>query len=83
MCAVRMRIHDARALSTPPTLGEMGFELIHAPTALTRDDFLNDEMVKSVYYAEASLAIEALTGAARVCAVRESCSVPPHSMPRS
>jgi hypothetical protein len=69
------RVHDARALETPPTLSTMGFELIHAPTTLSYDEFLDDDKVRAVYYAEAALAIEAITGARRVVAIRELGSV--------
>lgn len=59
----QMVIADARHLERRPTLDVEGFELWDAPTAV--GDFLDDEVVRTSYYAEAIELALAATGASR------------------
>jgi hypothetical protein len=54
-------IADARMLQPPPMLHREGFTLCNAPTCVT--DFLDDDAIRRVYYAEAAELARAATGA--------------------
>ena len=56
-----VRIADARAMNSPPTLHTEGFELRDAPTSLA--DFGDEDAIKSRYYAEAAELAKGVTGA--------------------
>ncbi len=58
-----MEIRDARAALQPPSIQREGFQLRDAPSAVR--DFLDDEVVKAVYYPEASELALSVTGARR------------------
>jgi hypothetical protein len=58
-----MRITDARSLSSRPSLHCEGFELRDAPTAVV--NFLDEEVITTVYYNEAAELALAATGATR------------------
>jgi hypothetical protein len=58
-----MRIIDARSLSSRPSLHAEGFELRAAPTAVV--NFLHEEAISTVYYAEAAELALVATGATR------------------
>jgi hypothetical protein len=62
-CEFRMsevRIADARAMASCPTIHEEGFELWDAPTSV---DFRDEEAIRSRYYAEAAELAKCVTGA--------------------
>jgi len=56
-------IADARASSTPPSLGQEGYALLDAPSSVA--DFRDETAVRQVYYAEMAELARAATGAAR------------------
>ena len=56
-----VRIDDARSLESAPTLSREGFRLCDAPTKVS--DFLNEDAIRTVYYAEAADLARAATGA--------------------
>jgi hypothetical protein len=58
-----MEIRDARTAEHPPSILREGFELRDAPSAVR--DFLDDETVTRVYYAEARELALSVTGAQR------------------
>ncbi|MCX4163089.1 MULTISPECIES: CmcJ/NvfI family oxidoreductase [Paraburkholderia] len=58
-----MPITDARSFAQPPSIHREGFELRAAPTAVK--DFLDADVVKTVYYREAMELALAVTGASR------------------
>jgi len=58
-----VRIADGRVLASPPSLQEQGFELRDAPSDV--GDFLNEDAVTRVYYAEVAELARVVTGARR------------------
>lgn len=58
---VPVRIGDARAMVSPPTIHSEGFELWDAPTSMV--DFENEEAIRGCYYAEAAELAKCVTGA--------------------
>lgn len=61
--AIAVPILDARGLVPPPSIDGAGFELWDAPSEV--GDFLDEELVKAVYYREAAELALAATGAHR------------------
>jgi hypothetical protein len=59
-----MAIADCRLLSPAATIDNAGFELLHAPSAIT--DFYNDEEVRSQYYPEVASLLRRVLGALEV-----------------
>jgi hypothetical protein len=59
-----VRIADARAMASPPSIQREGFELWDAPTAMA--DFDDEDAVRSCYYAEAAELARCVTGADHV-----------------
>jgi len=59
LCAVR--ISDARAMASPPSIHHEGFELWDAPTSV--EDFDDEDTVRSRYYGEAAELAKCVTGA--------------------
>jgi hypothetical protein len=60
-----VKIRDARFAPTPFTLEENGFTLASHPTALSREEFYEDALVKERYYPELARGLEQLTGATK------------------
>lgn len=60
----RVRIHDLRMMTTPPSLDREGFQIIEHPTAC--QDLYDDEEIRRVYYPECEAAVAKATGATRV-----------------
>eukprot|EP00933_Yihiella_yeosuensis_P072513 TRINITY_DN80924_c0_g1_i1.p1 TRINITY_DN80924_c0_g1~~TRINITY_DN80924_c0_g1_i1.p1 ORF type:complete len:488 (-),score=91.27 TRINITY_DN80924_c0_g1_i1:82-1545(-) len=60
---VNKLMRDARLLDHPPCMDSMGFALVPQDTGLSREDFLNDEKVKSVYYKQCEDLVKQVTGA--------------------
>jgi hypothetical protein len=58
-----VRITDVRTVESKPTLGIQGFELFTAPSAVR--DFLDDDAIRRVYYAETAELARRATGAER------------------
>eukprot|EP00928_Gymnodinium_smaydae_P020892 TRINITY_DN18082_c0_g2_i1.p1 TRINITY_DN18082_c0_g2~~TRINITY_DN18082_c0_g2_i1.p1 ORF type:complete len:844 (-),score=111.38 TRINITY_DN18082_c0_g2_i1:160-2691(-) len=56
-------VRDARMLPTPPTVETLGFALRHQPTGMSREDFYDDEKVRSRYYKLCEEVIKIETGA--------------------
>jgi hypothetical protein len=56
-----VRIADARAMASPPSIHVEGFELWDAPTAMV--DFRDEDAVRSRYYAETAALAKYVTGA--------------------
>eukprot|EP00658_Telonema_sp_P-2_P033261 TRINITY_DN24449_c0_g1_i1.p1 TRINITY_DN24449_c0_g1~~TRINITY_DN24449_c0_g1_i1.p1 ORF type:complete len:452 (-),score=109.30 TRINITY_DN24449_c0_g1_i1:140-1495(-) len=63
---VKVTVQDARRLESPPTLEGMGFGLIPHPTGMAKEDFYDDNLVKSMYYPLCEDLIKKETGAAAV-----------------
>ena len=57
-------IHDVRQAASTLSLEREGFQLLTAPSSVV--DFLDDDEIRSRYYAEAISLLEELTGASRV-----------------
>jgi hypothetical protein len=57
----QVRIADARAMASPPTIHVEGFELWDAPTSMV--DFRDEDAIRSNYYAEAAELAKCVTGA--------------------
>lgn len=62
----RMPIHDARALTPPPSLDVEGFQLAEQRTAV--EDLYDPKAVREVYYREIEALVKVATGAERVLA---------------
>ncbi len=60
-------IHDARALTPPPTLDREGFALVHHATAV--EDLYDPTAIHRVYYKEMETLVANATGATRVTAL--------------
>lgn len=60
----RVRIRDARRAGEAPTLDRNGFQLV--PHRSTVTDFVDEALIRSVYYAEAIQVIRRVTGAEHV-----------------
>ena len=60
-----VKIRDARFAPTPFTLEKNGFTLASHPTALSREEFYEDALVKERYYPELARGLEQLTGATK------------------
>ena len=58
-----VRIADARAMTSPPSIDLEGFELWDAPTSMV--DFRDEDAIRSCYYAEAAELAKQVTGAQR------------------
>ncbi len=56
-----VRIRDARAMASPPSIHVEGFELWDAPTAVT--DFADENAIRKDYYPEAAELAKCVTGA--------------------
>lgn len=61
-----VRIEDARGRENEFTLDRNGFQLIKAPTAMTRTDFYSPDEIKRVYYPEVEQLLKDRLGASRV-----------------
>ena len=61
--ARQVSICDGRYAASPPSIDREGFELWNAPSAVT--DFLDEALVKTIYYAEAIDLALAVTGGSR------------------
>lgn len=62
--SITVNVKNARLRSPAPTLETVGYCLARQTTSLTRkEQFLDDELVKNVYYEELSALICAVTGA--------------------
>ena len=59
-----MTVADCRLLAPPATLDSAGFELVHAPSAIT--DFYNDDEVRRQYYPEVAQLLRRVLGALEV-----------------
>lgn len=57
----KVRIADARAMGSPPTIHVEGFELWDAPTSIV--DFANEDLIRRRYYAETAELAKCVTGA--------------------
>ena len=57
----RVRIADARAMASPPSIQREGFELWDAPTSMM--DFEDEDAIRACYYAEAVELARCVTGA--------------------
>ena len=63
-CEYRLRpvwIGDARAMASPPSIQDEGFELWDAPTSV--DDFDDEDAIRNRYYGEAAELAKCVTGA--------------------
>ena len=63
-CEYRLRpvwIGDARAMASPPSLHDQGFELWDAPTAV--EDFDDEDAIRTRYYSEAAELAKCVMGA--------------------
>jgi len=56
-----VRINDARAMASPPSIHVEGFELWDAPTKVA--DFTDEDAIRNRYYAEAAELAKYITGA--------------------
>ncbi|KAI5369447.1 Putative hydroxylase/desaturase AsaB [Septoria linicola] len=61
-----VEINNIRATSNPFTLDQNGFQFVTSPASLAGSDFDNDELVKTVYYAEFENLMKSVTGASEV-----------------
>ena len=59
-------VRDARELSKPPTVSELGFALRHQPTGMSQEDFYNESKITKTYYKLCEEVVKQETGAAAV-----------------
>ena len=59
-------VRDARELSKPPTVSELGFALRHQPTGMSKEDFYNESKITKTYYKLCEEVVKQETGAAAV-----------------